>query len=277
MTTRSVRSLLGLPLAAAVALTMAACGVEVEKAGDPPDRATASGDTDANTDTKIETVKEGVLTVCTDPPYAPFEDTDGTEVIGFDIDLTTEVANDLGLDIEFVMPGFEAIESAQAFDSGSCDVGASALTITEARLAKLDFSDPYYKTTMGLLVKADSGIKTLADLTGKPVGVQQGTTGEDWANEQPELTEIRQFETLGDQVTALKAGDVEGVFNDEPTLTPYVDEGFQVVSEFDTGEEFGFAVEKGNSALLDQINKTLDRLESDGTYDELLAKWFAGA
>ena len=128
---------------------------------------------------------------------------------------------------------------------------------------------------MGLLVKADSGISTLADLQGQPVGVQQGTTGEDWANQQPELTEIRQFEGLGDQVTALKAGDVAGIFNDEPTLTPYEDEGFKVVSSFATGEQFGFAVKSGNTELLDQINKTLDRLNSDGTYDKLLAKWFA--
>jgi polar amino acid transport system substrate-binding protein len=130
---------------------------------------------------------------------------------------------------------------------------------------------------MGLLVKEESGIAGLADLTDQPVGVQQGTTGEDWALEQPELTEIRQFESLGDQVTALQAGEVAGIFNDEPTLTPYVGQGFAVVGAFDTGEQFGFAVKKGNMELRDQINKTLDRIKADGTYETLIEKWFAVA
>ncbi|MDR0593303.1 MAG: transporter substrate-binding domain-containing protein [Bifidobacteriaceae bacterium] len=246
MISRANRTLAGVVAGAALMLGLTACGGEDDK-----------------------------LKVCTNPPYAPFEDTDGDQVVGFDMDLTAEVAKDLGKEIEFVVTVFESIESGASLDTGSCDIGASALTITEEREAKLDFSQPYYETTMGLLVKADSGISTLADLEGQPVGVQQGTTGEDWANQQPELTEIRQFEGLGDQVTALKAGDVAGIFNDEPTLTPYQDEGFKVVSSFATGEQFGFAVKQGNTELLDQINKTLDRLNSDGTYEELLAKWFA--
>ncbi|MDR3107043.1 MAG: basic amino acid ABC transporter substrate-binding protein [Bifidobacteriaceae bacterium] len=247
MNIRPNKALLGLGLAACLSLTLTACG----------------GD-------------EDTLTVCTNPPYAPFEEVKGTEIVGFDMDLTSEVAKDMGLEIEFVETGFESIESGEALNSGSCDIGASALTINDEREAKLDFSDPYYETTLGLLVAADSGINGLADLGGKPVGVQQGTTGEDWARAQSALTEIRQYEGLGDQVTALKAGDVAGVFNDEPTLTRYEDEGFKVVGEFDTGEQFGFAVKKGDSELLDQINKTLARLHSDGTYDKLLTKWFAG-
>ncbi|MDR2373253.1 MAG: transporter substrate-binding domain-containing protein [Bifidobacteriaceae bacterium] len=263
MTSRSLKQLTGLGLAAALTLTLTACGAgEVEKAG-------------GGADSPVVTVQEGKLIVCTNPPYAPFEEVKGDQVVGFDMDLTGEVAKDLGLEIEFVEAVFESIESGESLNSDSCDIGASAITITEDRLAKLDFSDPYYETTMGLLVSAESGITSLADLTGKAVGVQQGTTGEDWANQQPELTEIRQFEGLGDQVTALKTGGVAGIFNDEPTLTPYEDEGFKVVGQFDTGEQFGFAVKKGSDELLAQINKTLERVRSDGTYDELVAKWFS--
>jgi polar amino acid transport system substrate-binding protein len=266
---------LGLGLVAALSLTLAACGAgEVEKAGQttPADAGQSSDQT-----SQVQTVEAGKLKVCTNPPYAPFEDTNGTEVVGFDMDLTAEVAKDLGLEVEFVTTGFESIESGASLDTGSCDIGASALSITEDRLAKLDFSEPYYETTMGVLVAADSGIATLADLTDKPVGVQQGTTGEDWANEQPELTELRQYEGLGDQTTALKAGDVVAVINDVPTLTPYEDEGFKVIAGLDEGgDRLGFAIKKGNTALLDQINKTLERVRSDGTYDALVAKWFAG-
>ncbi|MDR2453891.1 MAG: ABC transporter substrate-binding protein [Bifidobacteriaceae bacterium] len=260
---------LGLAGWAALALALAGCGA-VEK-GD------GSSDAPADGAAAIETIKEGVLTVCTNPPYAPFEDNAGGQVVGFDMDLTSEMAKDLGLEIAFVEAPFESIESAASFDTGSCDVGASALTITADREAKLDFSNPYYETTMGLLVKEDSGITDLAGLKDKPVGVQQGTTGEDWARAQPELTQIKQFEGLGDQVTALKAGEVAGIFNDEPTLTPYAGEGFAVVGSFNTGEQFGFAVKTGNTALLEAVNATLERVNSDGTYESLIEKWFATA
>ncbi|MDR1441098.1 MAG: ABC transporter substrate-binding protein [Bifidobacteriaceae bacterium] len=274
MTIRPRKAILGLGLATCFALTLAGCaGITVEKAGSESKtpEPSASGQTP-----KVETVREGQLTICTNPPYYPFEATDGTVVTGFDMDLTAEVARDLDLEIDYVITAFEAIESAAALDTGTCDIGASALSITEARSAKLDFSTSYYTTTMGLLVKADSGITDVAGLAGKPVGVQQGTTGERWARSQPELTDIKQFEGLGDQVTALQAGDVVGIFNDTPTLVEYEDKGFAIVGQFDAGGEpevFGLAVKKGNTALLSQINKTLERITGDGTYDELLAKW----
>jgi polar amino acid transport system substrate-binding protein len=268
MMIRSPKKMLATAAGITLLAVLTGCGT-VEK--DTGGSKSSSPDPTATTQ---ETVKKGVLTVCTNPPYAPFEETDGTEVVGFDMDLTSEVAKDLKLEVAFVEVSFESIESGAALETGVCDVGASALTITDERKAKLDFSTPYYETTMGLLVKADSGITDLAGLKDKPVGVQQGTTGEDWAHEQPELTQIKQYENLGDQVTALKAGDVVGVFNDEPTLTPYVNEGFAVVSSFDTGEQFGFAVKQGNQTILDQINSTLERLNSDGTYEQLLSKWF---
>jgi polar amino acid transport system substrate-binding protein len=270
MTIRSTARALGLVSACALALTLGACGTVEKDAGASETPSENSAEAPV-----IETIKEGVLTVCTNPPYAPFEATEGNEVVGFDMDITTEVAKDLGLEVAFVVTPFEAIESAASFDEGSCDVGASALTITPEREEKLDFSKPYYETTMGLLVKEDSGITDLAGLKDKPVGVQQGTTGEDWARAQPELTQIKQFENLGDQVTALKAGEVLGIFNDEPTLTPYTGEGFAVVGAFDTGEQFGFAVKTGATALLAEINATLDRVNGDGTYQTLLEKWFA--
>ncbi|MDR2380841.1 MAG: transporter substrate-binding domain-containing protein [Bifidobacteriaceae bacterium] len=263
-------------IAAALALALGACGT-IEKepaAGSSADPSAGTSSAPASDPAGIETVKAGVLTVCTNPPYAPFEEVLNNEVVGFDMDLTAEVAADLGLTVEFVQAPFESIESAASLDTGTCDVGASALTITPERQAKMEFSQPYYQTTMGLLVKAESGISDLAGLADKPVGVQQGTTGEDCANQQPELTQIKQYESLGDQVTALKAGDVVGIFNDEPTLTPYIDEGFTVVSSFDTGEAFGFAVKQGNQGLLEAINATLDRVNSDGTYESLIEKWF---
>ncbi|MCL2804059.1 MAG: transporter substrate-binding domain-containing protein [Micrococcales bacterium] len=257
-------------LVAAASLALGACG-----SGDD------GGDTnnnDAKGEATFTPVTAGKLTVCTNPPYWPFEDTLDGEVVGLDLDLMAEVAKDLGLELQPKEMNFEIIESATGFETGDCDVGASALTITEARAAKMDFSEPYYESTMGMLVMADSALASLADVEGKPVGVQMGTTGEEWANEQAELTEIRQFEGLGDQVTALKSGEVEAVFNDVPALQPYADTGeMTIAADFQTGEKLGFAVKQGNTVLLDQINATLQRLKADGTFDQIVAAAFERA
>jgi polar amino acid transport system substrate-binding protein len=262
------KSLFAAALLAAAALALTGCGSDksADKSESPAGGEAATG---------VTPVVDGKFTVCTNPPYAPFEDVQGGQVVGFDIDLMGEVAKDLGLELSPRETGFEAIESGAALNVGDCDAGASGLTITDDRKAKLDFSDSYYETTMGMLVKGDSTIKDLADLKDQPVAVQQGTTGEEWAHAQAELTQIRQFEGLGDQMAALKAGEVVAVFNDVPTLTPYEAEGFVMAKDFATGEQFGFAVKKGNTALLDQVNQTLKRVHDDGTYDQLVEEWFA--
>jgi len=278
MTKRPI--LITLATAAALALSLSACGGGSDTPTDttPADTAATQPTPDpGDQDLGFTPVNPGKLTVCTNPPYLPFQDTDtatGT-IVGFDMDLMAEVAGDLGLILEPRDTPFEAIESAVALNVGDCDVGASALTITEDRAAKMDFSEPYYEAVMGMLVMADSGITTLADLEGEAVGVQQGTTGDYWAEEQPELTNVRQFEGLGEQVTALKAGEVAGVLNDEPALIRYEEDGTMVMSmTFDTQETMGFAVVKGNVALLNAINTTLERLHNDGTFDEIMARWF---
>ncbi|MDR1798974.1 MAG: transporter substrate-binding domain-containing protein [Bifidobacteriaceae bacterium] len=236
----------------------------------------SGGNSDSSATPSFTPVTAGKLTVCTNPPYAPFEDVDNGVVVGFDLDLMAEVAKDLGLEVAARETPFESIESSASLDVGDCDVGASALGITPERQEKMIFSDPYYESQMGILVGADSGIEGLADLAGKDIGVQQGTTGENWAQNRPEIVDtLRQYEGLGDQMTALKAGDVVAVINDTPTLTPYVKEGYKVLTGLEgvETEPFGFAVKKDNQALVDAINATLKRVKSDGTYDELLTKW----
>jgi polar amino acid transport system substrate-binding protein len=85
---------------------------------------------------------------------------------------------------------------------------------------------------------------------------------------------IRQYEHLGDQMTAIGSGDVDGVINDVPVLTPYAAQGYTLLPTLAEGESFGFMVKKGNTALLDQINATVTRTKGDGTFDALVAKWF---
>lgn len=216
----------------------------------------------------VSLVKSGKLTVCSNPPYEPFEYTDDSgAVVGLDIDMVSEVAKDLGADVNVVVSPFESIQSGVALNTNTCDIVASGITITPERQAKIDFSEPYFDADQGLLVPAGSPLKTAADLKDKKIAVQQATTGETWTKDNG--LQAVTFEDLGLQVKALETGQVDAVVNDIAVLGPFVKQGYEVSANFSTGEQYGLGVKKGNTALLDAINKTLDRIHTDGTYDAI--------
>ena len=158
------------------------------------------------------------------------------------------IADQMGLELEVNAIGFDPIQSGTALDSDQCDVAASAMTITEERKANLDFTDPYYDAKQSLLTAGrlrDQHAST--DLSGASVGVQSATTGETYARENaPEDVEITAFENPGDLLTALQAGQVDAVLQDLPVNADYArgHDGFSIVEEYDTGEQYGFAVKK---------------------------------
>lgn len=226
-------------------------------------------------------IEEGKLTVCTHPPYEPFEMKRGDKYVGMDIDLMNLVADELGLDVEIFTTPFEGIESGQSLNVGDCDVAAAGMTITPERSKVMDFSDGYFEASQALLVKKGSGIDSLDDLAGKQVAVQVGTTGELYFNENaPEGVDKRVFEGSGLVTNAVKSGTVPAGIHDNSMLYDFVAENpdMEVSTEFDTGESYGFAVAKGeNDALLETINDVLARIKKDGTYEEIYNKWFPEA
>ncbi|WP_454051666.1 transporter substrate-binding domain-containing protein [Cellulomonas sp. Marseille-Q8402] len=257
------RTLAVLPAAVAATLLLAACG-----GGDDA----ASGD---GSEGGVELVSSGSLTVCTNPPYEPFEYEEDGEVVGLDIAIVQEVADDLGVDLVTKVTPFEGIQSGADLNTNNCDIVASGITITEERQAKIDFSDPYFDADQGLLVPEGSDLDSLESLEGATVGVQQATTGETWAQENG--IDTVQFEDLGLQVQALKTGQVDAAVNDIAVLGPFVSEGFEVSANFSTGEQYGLGVKKGNSALLDAVNATLERIREDGTYDDIYTQYIGTA
>lgn len=236
---------------------------------------TASPAADESAAGGVQLLNQGTLTVCSNPPYEPFEYEKDGEVVGLDIDLVTEVANDLGVETEVKVTPFEGIQSGADLDSGNCDVVASGITITDEREEKMDFSDPYFDADQGLLVPAGSGIASAEDLAGKTVGVQAATTGETWATDQG-LNTV-QVEDLGLQVEALRAGQVDAIINDIAVLGAYEGEDFEIGATFATGEQYGFGVKTGNTALLDAVNATLARIKDDGTYATIYEKYIGTA
>lgn len=222
----------------------------------------------ATDDSGVTLVKPGSLTVCSNPPYEPFEfEDDNGEIVGLDIDIVREVAKDLGVDLTVVVTPFDSIQSGASLNTDACDVVASGITITEERAGKFDFSEPYFDADQGLLVAEGSDLSDVESLAGKKVAVQMATTGETWAQENG-LTTV-QFEDLGLQVQALTTGQVDAVVNDIAVLGPFVSEGMEVAATFPTGEQYGLGVKKGNTALLDAVNGTLERIREDGTYDTI--------
>lgn len=233
------------------------------------------GDTDEGDDVSL--ISEGTLTACTNLPYEPLEFEEDGETVGFDIDLLDLVADELDVENEVSNTSFEGIESGKSFDSGECDIAAAAITITDERSEVMDFSDSYFDANQALVVPKDSDVEDLEDLEGKELGVQEGTTGEKYAEEHEDEYgyTIRQFEDLGLMSNAVRTDDIHAGINDNAVLYALVDEedDVEVTEEFDTGEEYAVAVRKGDEAMLSTVNEVLDEAREDGTYDELHEKW----
>lgn len=259
--------LFGSVIAAAALVTVSACG------GDD------SGNGNGGEGSDLSLVSEGTLTVCSDIPYEPFEmQAEGGGYTGFDIDLMREIAQGMGLELSVQDSGFDALQSGAALAAGQCDIAASAMTITEDREENLDFSDPYYDSLQSLLVPSDSDIASIDDLSGKKLGVQQGTTGKAYAEENtPEDTQLISFPSDAELYSAIQAGNIDAILQDLPVNLNHTQEGdYEIVEEYDTQEQYGFAVkEEGSEALLEEVNAQLQELRDNGTYDKLYDKYFS--
>lgn len=267
MNTRTTRTLAG-AAALVLGLTLTACGSDDEGGGEGTDTGSSSA---------LETIEEGQLTVCTDAPYPPFDILEDGKYTGFDGDLMTEIAQGLDLELAPQDAGFDGLQSGLSLNSGQCDVVSSSMTITEERKKNLDFTDGYYDSKQSLLVPADSDIASIDDLGGKRVGVQQGTTGKTYTEENaPSDAEVISFPSDAELYNAIQGGTVDALLQDLPVNLDHTEDGrFEIVEEFDTGEEYGFAVRKGNTGLRDAINEQLAELRDNGTYDKIYDEYFS--
>ncbi|WP_406099819.1 transporter substrate-binding domain-containing protein [Streptomyces canus] len=226
----------------------------------------------------VELVKGGQLTTCTHLPYPPFQSEIDGKVQGFDVSLIDLVAKDLGVKQQILDTPFENFKTGAFLNSGSCDLAAAGMTITEERKKNVDFSDPYFDATQALLVAKGSGISSLADAKAKKVklGAQAQTTGEDYVKGQG--FDPVSFESSDAVLNGLRSGQVKAVVIDYPVVQGWLKnkanaDAFQVADNINTGEQYGFTVKKGNTKLLAAINKALADAKADGTYKKLYEKW----
>lgn len=265
-------------LVVVLALVAAACGDD--DGGATTTQATTAPTTATTEAPQTLTQTEGVLTVGSDIPFPPFEDFDAAgDVVGFDADLINELANRLGLTVEWVDTDFDTIFTQLA--TGRFDVVASATTITPERAQQVNFTDPYYNAQQALTVNTDltPGLRSTASFgDGNSVAVQTGTTGADWAAENlgPNGVDIVEFPGAPDTYNALEAGQVDGVIFDEPSA---VEEsanraGLEVVEVISTNELYGFGVDPAREELLNQLNAAFGAMVADGTYQTIYDSWF---
>lgn len=221
-------------------------------------------------------IQDGQLLVGSDIPFPPFEQGKAPDYTGFDIDVVNTIGEGLGLTVTYQDTSFDTIFRDVA--QGKFDMVASASTITPERENTVDFSDPYYEAQQSLAVAEGSDIATVEDLAGATVGAQDGTTGEEYANDETDAASVRGFPEGPDALNALKAGQVDAVILDQPVVLDAIEKGetgFTEAAVIPTGELYGFAFARDNDALREAVNEQLQTLKDDGTLDEIYQEWFA--
>jgi len=223
-------------------------------------------------------IQEGQLLVGTDTPFPPFEIGKPPDITGYDIEVVNAVAENLGLAVTYQDTSFDTIfrDTAQ----GKFDMAVAASTITPEREQTVDFSDPYYQANQSLIVAAGSDIATVDDLGGATVGAQDGTTGEDYANDETPAANVRGFPEGPDAINALRAGQVDAVIIDQPVAVDAVEAlgggDIEIAQEIVTSELYGIPFAPDNDALREAVNGALAELKDDGTIADLYEQYFPG-
>jgi polar amino acid transport system substrate-binding protein len=244
-----------------------------------PATPTTPAETTSTPAVDLKLVTPGTLTAGSDTAFPPFESMNGNVAEGFDVDLLTAMAKEAGINtVVFKTEIFDTLIPTLVA-GGKFDVIASGMTIKAERQAEINFTDPYFDSNQSVAMKVGGVYTGPADLKGKKVGVQSGTTGESWANEnlKPAGAIIVPFKDAVQAFSALQAGNVAAVINDLPVSAEVVKDpskGLAIIAQIPTGEQYGFGVSKANPALLAALNAALAKVRTSGEYDTIYTKWF---
>jgi polar amino acid transport system substrate-binding protein len=222
------------------------------------------------------------LTMGLDDTFAPmgFRDEKGN-LIGFDVELAEEVAKRIGVTMKFQPIDWSMKETE--LNAGNIDFIWNGYTITPARQEMVAFSKPYLENSQIIVTLIDSEINTKADLSGKNVAVQAESSALDAINTDPEVAasfgKLVEFSTNNEAFSDLEAGRSDALVVDEVLARFYMkqngQENYKVLEENFGDEEYGVGVRKSDTELLEKLDKALDEMKKDGTYDKIYTKWFS--
>ena len=212
------------------------------------------------------------LVMATNAYFEPYEYYEGDQIVGIDVEMAQAVADKLGMELKVEDMEFDSI--IPAINSGKADIGVAGMTVTKDRLKNVDFTNSYTTATQVIIVQEDSEITGEADLQGKTVGVQLGTTGDIHVTDKGGI-EVEQYNKGMDAVQALTTGKIDAVVIDNEPAKQFVSkaEGLKILDEEFVTEEYAIAIAKGNEELLGKINTALDELTADGTLKAIIDKY----
>jgi len=223
--------------------------------------------------TLADVKKAGKLVVATSPDFPPFENLEGGEVVGIEVEIMELICAELGVELVLEQINFDAVLTG--VQSGKYDCGMSGISVTPKREKNTLFTVPYCLAAQCIVVRADSTISSKADLAGKKISVQTGTTAAEFCS--GEGYELSQFEANQDAKLALTQGKVEAWVVDDLTAAELCkgDDTVKILDESMTTEPYAFAFAFGSEDLVKEINKIMEKLIEDGTIEALFEKYDA--
>ncbi|MDO4744759.1 MAG: ABC transporter substrate-binding protein [Clostridia bacterium] len=215
------------------------------------------------------------LTMATNATFPPYEFYEGEKIVGIDAEIADAIAKKIGMELEIVDTEFGSIITG--VQSGKYDIGMAGMTVTEERKLSVNFTDTYATGIQSIIVKTGSEIKTIEDLAGKKIGVQQDTTGHIYAADEYGDEMVIPFNKGTDAVAALVSGKVDCVIIDNQPAISFVaaNEGLSILDTEYAVEDYAICIAKENTELLEKVNGALKELIADGTVKTIIDKYIS--
>lgn len=261
-------------LAMAMTVSMAGCAQSGTTASGANSKGAAS--------TSVDKIKaDGFVTMSTNAEFEPFEYKDGEEIVGIDIDISNKIAEKLGVKLKINDVAFDSLTTE--LKTGKTNFVAAGMTADEDRKKNVDFSDTYFDASQSIITLKGSPIKTRADLTGKKVGVQQGTTGDTYCTDEKGTSDVKVASTERynkgvDAIADLINGKIDAVVIDDFPAKKFVEKNPDKLVKLDdalTVEKYAIAVPKGDTEMLKAVNDVLSELKSSGELNKIIDKYKA--
>ena len=267
-----MKKLLSVLLAMSLGFAVVGCGSTANNNNSSSEATTETG---ANNTTSGEKIIIGL-----DDQFPPmgFRD-ENNEIVGFDIDLAKATGEKMGVDVEFQPIDWDSKELE--LNSGKIDLIWNGFSITDERKETMDFTEPYLDNKMIIIVNEGSDIKTKADLAGKNVGIQDGSSAVDAVEKDDIHNDFSSMPTYDTNILALsdlEVGRIDAVVADQVVVKYYLsqnpDKKFVILDDDFGSEVYGVAAKKGNTELINKLQTAFDELSEDGTSAEISKKWF---
>ena len=278
-----MKKALSLMTAAALVLSLAACGSTASSAASSeaasPEAASsdaaASSEAASETETaELSTVEPGKLIMSTNAAFPPYEmTTDSGEFEGIDIETAQAIADKLGLELQIDDMDFDA--ALLAVQQGKSDMVMAGVTVTDERQNVMDFTDSYATGIQSIIVKEDSDIASVDDLAGKKIGTQRGTTGYLYCSDDFGDENVVAYDDGLTAVQMLNNGQVDCVVIDNAPAKEFIaaNPGLKLLDTAYVEESYAIGIGKGNTELKDAINTALEELKADGTLQAIVDKY----